>query len=62
MTDISRYDVPREAERNDDDRDDIETAWRIVKTVANGTLVNSTDGHLAIVRALRIGRAGHNLL
>lgn len=58
MMDLSAYDVPPEHERTDEDRDDIETAWKIVKASPGGHLLDSTEGHLAVLRALRYGRMG----
>lgn len=50
----SDFDIPREKERTDIQRDDINIAWKF----ADGStqLLDSTDGHLAILRAIQYGR------
>jgi|HubBroStandDraft_4_1064222.scaffolds.fasta_scaffold512210_1 hypothetical protein len=57
MIDLTSYDVPPQSERCQDDEDDIETAWKILRQAKPGTLLDSTEGHLAVLRALRCGRA-----
>lgn len=61
MLDLSAYDVPSQNDRTENDADDIETAWKIVKASPQGHLLDSTEGHLAVLRALRCGRMGDYL-
>jgi hypothetical protein len=53
------YDPPPESERTDQDRDDIDVAWTLVVR-GTGTLLNSTEGHLAVLRGIRYGRASNS--
>jgi len=46
--------IPPEGERTQLDRDDIEAAWSFV--TGSTQLLDSTEGHLAVLRAIRYGR------
>ena len=50
----SDFDIPGEKERTDTQRDDINIAWKFID--GSTQLLDSTDGHLAILRAIQYGR------
>jgi hypothetical protein len=49
-------DIPPERHRTDEQRKDIQRAWDIVGMVTDGHPLNSTEGHLAVLRGIQMGR------
>lgn len=53
---VADLDIPREKHRTDEQRKDIDRAWGLIWNVSDDHKLNSTEGHLAVVRAIRLGR------
>lgn len=47
-------DIPPEHDRTDEQRRDINRAWRLIGDSEH--FLNSTEGHLAVLRAIQLGR------
>lgn len=53
---LSDLDVPPEHDRTDQHRHDINAAWEIIRLSPRHHLLESTEGHLAVLRAIQLGR------
>lgn len=49
-------DIPAERYRTEEQRADIQRAWNLIGNGGGGMALNSTDGHLIILRAIQLGR------
>jgi hypothetical protein len=56
MIDLKALDLPFDKHRSETQKADIDAAWDIVGVPYGQHLLNSTEGHLAVVRAIQYGR------
>lgn len=54
MNDFVDLDLPPEGSRTDEQRKDISLAWGLIGDSKH--LLDSTEGHLAVLRAIQLGR------